>query len=308
MNVLLLGGTGAMGWHLVKLLEEDNKIFVTSRKPRQSSKNVTFLLGNAHDLRFIKQVLLLQKWDVIVDFMMYDITEFTSRKDLLLSSCKQYVSLSSARVYADCTLLSEDSPRLIDTITDRDYFNAHDYSLNKALMENELFKSEAHNYTIIRPYITYSENRLQLGCLEKEDWLYRVFNGHSLVISEDILEKKTTLTYGYDVARTIKALMGRQDALGHCFNPTQNESITWHEVLNIYLSVILKETGISPEVKLLKKDPALKTDQGRWQVIYDRLYDRVFDNRKLNSFIDTDTFLKPKDGLEKCLRAFLKDP
>lgn len=41
-TVLLLGGTGAMGNHLVHILgEKDFEVFVTSRSDRKSQGNVT---------------------------------------------------------------------------------------------------------------------------------------------------------------------------------------------------------------------------------------------------------------------------
>ena len=38
MEILVLGGTGAMGVPLVKLLSKDNKLFVTSRSKRENKK------------------------------------------------------------------------------------------------------------------------------------------------------------------------------------------------------------------------------------------------------------------------------
>ncbi len=49
MNILILGGTGAMGEHLVRLLEKDGaEVFVTTRSERKSREHVHYLRGNAH--------------------------------------------------------------------------------------------------------------------------------------------------------------------------------------------------------------------------------------------------------------------
>ena len=51
--------------------------------------------------------------------MYYDSKEFEKRIDLLLSSTAQYFCISSARVYSDNQQpITENSPRLIDTIKD----------------------------------------------------------------------------------------------------------------------------------------------------------------------------------------------
>ena len=52
--------------------------------------------------------------------------------------------------------------------------------------ENLLFNSEKNNFTIIRPTITYNTQRLQLGVLEKENWLYRALHGRAIVFSDDV--------------------------------------------------------------------------------------------------------------------------
>ena len=68
MNILILGGTGAMGVHLVNILSENsaNSVFVTTRKNRTSSKeNVSYITGDAHDQAFIDGLLAKENWDAI---------------------------------------------------------------------------------------------------------------------------------------------------------------------------------------------------------------------------------------------------
>ena len=91
-----------MGKHLVQILKEkDFEVFVSSRSDRKSHDYVTYIKGNAHDDVFLESLLSQRNWDVIVDFMIYSSAEFSNRVDKLLKSCKQYVFLSSSRVYAD---------------------------------------------------------------------------------------------------------------------------------------------------------------------------------------------------------------
>ena len=54
MEILVLGGTGAIGAHLVSLLSiEGHNLFVTTRRKMINERNVTYLVGNAHDESFI---------------------------------------------------------------------------------------------------------------------------------------------------------------------------------------------------------------------------------------------------------------
>ena len=192
MKVLILGGTGAMGLHLVDFFKKTNaEVFVTSRKSRMSERNVKYIHGNARDFNFI-QDLLTNSWDVIVDFMVYNTITFQKHIDLILNATSHYIFLSSSRVYADTKeeLISESSSRLLDVIDDENYLSTDDYALTKARQEEVLKKSKKLNWTIVRPYITYSENKFQLGVFEKEDWLYRALKGRTIVFSYEILLKK----------------------------------------------------------------------------------------------------------------------
>lgn len=306
--ILILGGTGAMGKHLVSILRKDsgNHIYVTSRQKRKDENNVSYIFGNAHNNEFIFSLLKERHWNAIIDFMIYSTENFKDKVDCFLNATEQYIYLSSARVYAQCnTNIVESSDRLLDECNDCEYLKTDEYALAKARQENILKQSGRTNWTIIRPYITFSEIRLQLGVLEKENWLYRALQGKTIVFSKDILERKTTLTYGYDVARGIAVLIGNEKAYGEIFHITTNESHTWQEILNVYLDVLEKYMGKRPKVLYLDKYPYQHKERPFYQLIYDRYFDRMFDNTKIGQFIDISTFTPTLEGLRQCLESFL---
>lgn len=308
MKILVLGGTGAMGKHLAAQLDRDGThVTVTSRKIL-SSNSINYVHGNAKDMAFLQQ-LLQEKWDAIVDFMIYENEEFKERLDLFLNSTNQYVFLSSSRVYANSnTPITEESDRLIDTCRDEKYLATNEYALSKARQENLLFKSNNKNWTIIRPYITYSEERLQLGVFEKEGWLYRAMKGRKIVFSKDLNNKLTTLTYGLDVAVGIKAIIGNQAALGQSFHITSEKSVTWGEVLNLYLTELRTHLGYTPKVLLVDIDDSKNFHRAKYQIDYDRLYDREFDNKKIGQHVNLSHFKELETGLSECIRHFLQNP
>lgn len=309
MRVLLLGGTGAMGAHLAKLLAASGvETVVTSRRSRSSEGTLRYVEGSATDMGFL-QPLLDEKWDVIVDFMTYRSAVFKERVALLLAATSQYVFLSSARVYAQSQQpLLESSPRLLDASADEEYLATDEYALSKAREENILRNCGSSNWTIIRPYITYSEIRLQLGVLEKEDWLYRALRGRTIVFSSDICTRLTTLTYGLNVAEGIYAILGKDVALGQAFHITAKDSIYWEDVLEIYLEELSNHLGHRPAVMLAGLEAFCQTHRNRDQVRYDRLFDRVFDNTAISGFLDTERFIGAEVGLRECIRSFLRAP
>ena len=311
MKILVLGGTGAMGVDLVKILaERGENITVTSRSERKSRfGNVKYVRGNAHDMVFLKS-LLTEKYDAVVDFMVYNTEEFKARRDMLLNATDQYIFLSSSRVYSDFkTLITEDSPRLLDATIDCEYLKTDEYALTKARQENLLRESGKTNWTIIRPYITYSNQRLQLGVYEKELWLYRALHDRTTVFPKAIAEKYTTMTLGADVAMGISKLIGNDKAMGEAFHITTDKAIKWDDVLAIYKRVFREVTG--KEIKIMYADnpkPLYEAMGNKYQVTYDRLFDRRFDNTKFLQAAGECEFESPEKGLERCLREFLEKP
>lgn len=308
MNILILGGTGAMGVPLVNLLSKDNKLFVTTRAKKENKSNITYIQGNAKEKDFFSS-LMKKKYDAIIDFMAYNTQEFKERLSILLEHTDQYFFFSSARCYANSnTRITENSPRLVDVCSDSEYLSIDEYGMAKGREENLLRESGKINWTIIRPYITYNSNRIQLGVYEKENWLRRALAGRTIVFPKDIASKKTSLTYAPDVVDAIVQLIGNEKAYGQAFHITTDESHTWGEILEFYCNNIEEITGKRPKVKLVENSDGLMTVWNKWQIKYDRLYNREFDNSNIESVIGKYDYKPTFDSLGKCLKEFISNP
>lgn len=308
MKVLILGGTGAIGANLVRILSDNNvQTLVTSRSHYDNHHTISYVCGNAKDDAFLKK-LCTQKWDAIVDFMSYKTNEFSARLDLLLSCTKQYVYISSSRVYADKEHpIKESSQRLLDVISDAAYLATDEYALTKARQEDLLINSVSKNYTIIRPYITYDKNRLQLGVLEKEEWLFRALQGHSVVFPKEMMGITTTMTSGYDVASGIFHLIGKQSAIGEIFHITAEHSNTWSEIIDIYKAGFKEATGKDLKIQLVSIEDFLSCREENlvWQIKYDRLFNRSFDVTKESLHVNPQQFATTQTSLKRCLVDFI---
>ncbi len=309
MNILLLGGTGAMGVDLAQLYAANgHHVSITSRSKRASQAHVSYIQGNARDSSFLASVLS-SSWDLIVDFMIYNTEEFAERIDLLLNSSTRYIFLSSARVYAESdTALQETSSRLLDSSTDETYLATEEYALSKARQENFLRNANKKNWIIVRPYITYNNYRLQLGCLEKEQWLHRAIRGHSILLPESIANKTTTLTHGKDVARAIFTLSMNSNIDGETYHLTGSDSLTWSEIADIYINTLKSCKGIRAGLQLLSDEEFATVHHGKYQLIYDRQFNRTFSTEKIAHLVDVDNFVSIKEGLEYALSEFLNTP
>ncbi len=307
MKILILGGTGAMGVSLVNILKTTNHdVYITSRTDHKSEGNVHYIKTNAKDESSIKDIIK-ENYDVIIDFLIYDSATFKNRVNLFLSHTDQYFFFSSSRVYSNLeTPITENTPRLLDSIEDEVYLKTDEYALAKAREENILTESGKSNWTIIRPYITYNYNRLQLGVYEKEHWLCRALTGRKIVVPADILSKKTCFTYAEDVAKGISSLIGNNNALGEKYHIVNEQVKTWREILDIYLNLIEKNTGKKPEIFVMETSDELLKVWGRYQIIYDRLYDRIFDSSKIKTIMNGFEFTSIENGLDICVKEFIK--
>lgn len=308
-KVLILGGTGAMGKALVELLDKSiYEVYVTSRKKYESNEAV-YLQGNAHDVSFLDSILNLQKWDSIVDFMVYQTSEFEHIISMILPKTKQYVFISSARVYAPTeNLICEDSPRLLDVCEDAEYVSTNEYALAKAREENYLMNSSYKNWTIIRPSLTYNDNRMQCALWEKEEWLYRVLNGKSIIFPKSMMDVRTTMSYGWDVSVALSKMICNKKAIGEIVHIAGAEAVTWGEVLQIYIKAI-KET-IGKDVKVCYVDDWQEVSRKcnrYYQAKYARAIPREFSSEKLENLIGKTDFVLPEEGLTRCIQNFVAD-
>lgn len=267
-----------MGSHVCsKLAERGWEVVSTSRRAREVDSGVSYAVGDAHDPAFLDG-LLSERWDAIVDFMVWTTAEFRERYEGLLSATGQYVFTSSYRVYADSPVIAEDSPRLLDVVGDADYLATDEYALSKARCEDMLFGSRRGSWTIVRPAVTYdgAVGRLQLGVMESGEWLWRAANGVPVPLPAGMLKKQATMSWGGDVAEMIARLVGNPKALGEAFTVSNSDHMTWDEVAEAYRRA-LPSLEIAP-CSLAEFE---RVRGGVYQIRYDRMFDRVIDNSKV---------------------------
>ena len=300
MGVYLQEELASSGWEVV----------VTSRRPHESRGGVTFLEGNAKDPQFLR-LLAEQRYDAVVDFMTWSQGAFEDMLHILLEMSRQYVFLSSYRVFADSPVITESSARLVDVCPDGRYAAGDEYAIVKAREEDMLRFSGSSDWTIVRPAITYSKERFQLGTLEANEWLWRALQGLPVPMAREMLERECTLSWGRDVSCAIARLLGNPKAIGEDFNISTAKHQPWDKVLDLYGSIFdfkVKEVPLEKyERYCCWGDRSLGYCP---QLRYDRLLDRVLDNSKVLSV----TGMREADfsdigkGLAHEFEIFLKNP
>lgn len=278
-------------------------VYVTSRRLLNDYGNVRFLHGDAHRDADLDRFLSVARPDVIFDFMLYSTDEFSARCSRLVNSVGQYVFVSSYRVFADSEVLTECSPRLLDVSGDEEFLASNEYSLSKARQEDVLRCGIGKNWTIVRPSITYSKTRFQLGCLEADVVLFRAFKGRPVPLPTEMLSRQTTMTWAGDVAKMMARLALNPKAMAEDFNVVTSEHHSWREIAEIYddaIGLCVKECSLSEYLTFCAK----------YQTIYDRMFNRVMDNQKVLSVtgMSQGDLSAVSDSLSRELVQFKKCP
>ena len=112
-KILILGGTGAMGVYTVPyIVEKGYKVDVVSMDDIKSdNENLRYIVANAKDPEWLEGFLKEEKYDAIIDFMLYyEEGLFEKVYNLFLENTKHYVFLSTYRVYSsDVSLIGSSS-------------------------------------------------------------------------------------------------------------------------------------------------------------------------------------------------------
>lgn len=309
-KILILGATGAMAVYLIpELLGRGFSVVGVSLDDGKSdNENLTYIKTDAKDLDFLRNELA-KNYDAVVDFMVYNSVELYERYyKLFLENTGHYIFLSTYRVYADDSPLSETSDRLLDVKKPDDFVTEYEYSIYKAEEENLLNSSPYNNYTIVRPAITYSKRRFQLTILEADVFVYRMLKGKTVVLPESAMRKQATMSWAGDVAQMLSGIILNPEAYGQTYNVSTSEHMTWEEIAEIYRQIGDLEY-VTVDDKTFLDITAEGAVYAKQQLMYDRCFDRIVDNRKILSLCNMEqkNLMKLKDGLKRELQNITAD-
>ena len=285
-KVLVLGGTGAMGQHLVPMLVamgySVDVVYNSFDEMKAESPNVRYIKADAKDMQFIEDILK-NSYDGIVDFMIYMSNELVTKLPKFLDNTGHYIYFSTYRIYANEEHpIRETSPRLLDVSTDKLLRLSDDYCIYKAKGEDLLHWTKKQNYTIVRPSITYSLLRYQLVTLEAHDTVGRAMTGRKALLPEQARYVQGTMSWGGDAGKMLSRLLFNEKALTETYTISTAEHHSWGEIAEYYKDICgLEVEWVDKEYYLQAISPFRNYLQPRWQLEYDRLFDRIMDNSKI---------------------------
>jgi len=279
-KILILGGTGIIGAHVCRCaLENGFHVCCLSRRGKLSieHENLEIIKGDISNLEALKETLHELVFDAVIDLLSFDAEQLRKTVDFFQNRMSQYFVVSSATIHKSATseLITENTERITE---------GWNYPLEKIRMEEVLVaiaEGQDWTYTIIRPYITYSEQRLPAAEFELPEICERIENGCPLPIGNEILNTVTTVTHASDLAKGIIGLVGNSRAINTAFNITSDDSHTWKEIID-EIGKNLGKTPIYTSVKINDVRELFPILSGK---INDRMQTRCFDTQKIKQAI-----------------------
>ena len=306
MRVLLIGGSGTLSTDTTRLcIKKGYEVYLFNRGNRNifSGDNLHYLLGDINNNEQAKKIIADLQFDVVIDYLTFDVDTLKNRITLFNNHCKQYIFISSATVFKNTDqILTEDSPKG-DT--------GWAYAQNKYLCE--LYLQDHKNefnfyYTIVRPYITYDDRRIPFPVITKRSYwslIDRIKRDKAILICDDG-NAKLTLTHTLDFAVGIVGLFLNEKAENNDFNIVGDTIGTWNDILRIVEEFVGNKAKVIyiPSETLGGDFTTQKTE-----LLCDKRHSHVFDNSKIKDAVpEFKTSWNLHDGLNHTLNYLSGTP
>ena len=109
-----------------------------------------------------------------------------------------------------------------------------------------------------------------------------MLKGKTVVLPESAMNKQATMSWAGDVAKMLSSIILNTEAFRQTYNVSTSEHMTWKDVAKIYQEIgELKYITVDDETFLdIVAEGATYAKQ---QLLYDRCFDRIVDNKKVLS-------------------------
>lgn len=281
MRILLLGGTGNLSAECAATLHSlGHEILIVTRWNSPVPVAYHPIRADRKDPAAMRSALSGVNFDVVVNFIGFDLPDIQADYDLFTDEVSQYVFISSATVYSK-------PPKQLPITEDAPLGNAYwDYARKKQACEEWLLQrwSEAQfPVTIVRPSHTYSRrwipNPVSSGSY---NFASRLERGQPVFVPDNG-ENPWTLTAASDFATALAGLIGNRQTLGEAVHITSDEVLTWNQISNEIAAAL----GISqPLILKIPMDFICQVSpQLTGTLKGDKSHPGIFDNAKLKRFV-----------------------
>lgn len=311
MKILLIGGTGIISTEVCKLaINRGNEVYILNRGKRKKflHPDARLIVADIYndDETEISNKFKNEYFDVVVDFISFNLNELKKSTKLFADVCDQYIFVSSATVYE-----TQPTGAMITENTNR-YNPQWNYATDKIDCEDyicDLYKARKKGeYTIIRPYVTYGVTRVPFGVISDRanyTLINRMLLGKPVVLW-DGGEAMCTLTYSKDFAVGVVGLFKNEKAYGEAFHITSPVIHRWKDVYYTLTKILdVEDNHIDiPTEYIVKCIPRYSNS-----LLGDKARDMVFDNTKIkNAVPDFAENTSLEEGLRSVIDYYKSSP
>ena len=308
MKALFIGGTGLISSAVSRLAVESGiDLFLLNR----GQKGEFFPLGakqivaDYRDQKAVQEVLRGKSFDVVADWIAFTPEQVAADIALFSDSTGQFFFISSASAYQKPSthyIISESTP-----LANPFWQYSRDKIAGEELLMHE-YREKGFPVTIIRPTLTYGVTQIPaaVGSWDHPWTLVdRMRKGKQIIVPGDGTSL-WTMTHNSDLAKGFVGLMGNIHAIGHSFNITSDEVLTWNQIYEL----IGVAAGAQPDIVHIASDflAAFNPDQVG-NLTGDKAQSAIFDNSKIKSFVPGYSATVPfAAGVRESVRWFEAHP
>ncbi len=278
MHVLFLGGTGLISTAIArKLLERGEQVTCFNRgrseNRLEAHPNLTILNGDRSDRAAFEALFDGKHYDVVVDMICFSPDDAASSIRAFKGRCDHFIFCSTVCVYSG-------PPVTIPTPESEPYHSIGGYGKNKATCEQLFLNEPDFPATVMRPSHSYGEGgRILRPWGTWDTFVDRLRKNLPVIVPGDGTNLWASCHVD-DVAEGFIAVMGKEAALGECFNITGENNMTW----NTYHEQVAEAVGGTfnpvyiPSDVLIEVTPKIS---GGLKEIF--AWTSIFDNTKIKA-------------------------
>lgn len=311
LKVLMIGGTGIISGDVTALAtqKEDVELYLLNRGNTSSflPKNIKTIQADINNTEDVREKIKGIEFNVVADFISYDVDALKHKLDLFRNVCKQYIFISSIAAYRDqlnFKLITEGNTPIGNMLWS--------YGLNKSLCEKHLheeYERSGMNYTIVRPAYTYNNIRILHP--------YTINHWQSWTMADRLLKKKPyvlhddgqqlcTAMHTTDFAKAFIGLWGNPSAMNEDFHITSTEYLTWKRIAELTADAL----EVKPEFCFVSAEKiCFELKHSAAEKLIHTTGHSVFDNSKIrNAVPDFQCTTNAEEGIKRTIKFYMDHP
>ena len=305
MKVLFIGGTGTISSACTRLaLEQGVELYLFNRGQTSTDlpAGAHLIQGDINNRDEAEALLKGHTFDAVVDWIAFGVEQVERDIELFSGRTGQYVFISSASAYQKPVAhyrIDEGTP-LANPFWE--------YSRKKIACEDRLMREYRDNgfpITIVRPSHTYSPSRLPTAIGGGPNVIARLRAGKKLIVHGDGASL-WVMTHNTDFAKAFNGLFAHPKAIGHAYQITSDEVLTWNQIY----AILGTAAGAEPQLVHIPSDFINHHDPATGAgLLGDKACSVVFDNSKIKELVPGYTATVPfSQGAKECIAWLDADP